>query len=157
MRMHQVEVDDAVYSFVRAHAEPLEDTFNTALRRLLPLQGAAAENRAKSTKIARHPCRGSEIPSFPGGTPMALRQILAVVWLVCAHAYSRTAATQFVANQFGVAPQTVLDKYCRQLQLKAGEFDRLLEQQGITELGRILRSKFPSHHEVVDDVLKSCT
>lgn len=154
MRMHQVEVDDEVFTLVKAYAEPLEDTFNSALRRLLPLgksKGVSAS--AMSSKPSGK--TSTSIPSFPTGTPQALQQILAVTKLVRGGAYSRTGATQFVAKQLNVAPQTVLDKYCRQLQLTAGEFDRLLDEDSLADLGKILKSKFPGHSEVIDDVIKS--
>ncbi len=154
MRMHQVEVDDEVFSFVKAHAEPLTDTFSSALRRLLPLGGPDRPNRAAPNPHAPPANGGSLIPSMPRGAPKALREILEVMRLVFGGAYTRTAATQFVAKQHGIFPQTVLDKYCRQLQLTASQFDGLLEQKGLVDLRRILRSKFPAHTEVIEDVLK---
>jgi hypothetical protein len=90
---------------------------------------------------------------LPNGTPQALRQILEVAQLVRGGAYSRTAATQFVAKQHRVFPQTVLDKYCRQLDLTANQFDRLLEQEDSADLRQLLRSKFPEHAEVVNAAL----
>jgi hypothetical protein len=95
----------------------------------------------------------SVLPSLPAGTPEALSQILDVICLVRAAAYTRTAATNFVAKQRGVFPQTVVDKYGRQLGLTAREFDRLLEQKGLGDLSQLLRSKFPTHTAVVDDLL----
>jgi hypothetical protein len=158
MRMHQVEVDDEVFSLVKAHAEPLVDTFNSSLRRLLPL--------GESDKLAKHADRMrrmstnagardsvSATPSLPAGTPEALRQIFEVICLVQAGAYTRTAATNFVAKQRNVFPQTVVDKYGRQLGLTASQFDRLLEQKGLGDLSQLLKSKFPEHTEVIDDLL----
>jgi negative regulator of replication initiation len=154
MRMRQVEVDDEVFSFVKAHAEPLIDTFNSSLRRLLPLGGQDGQMRAVPDTNAIRANADSLIPTLPTGIPEALRQILEVIRLVCGGAYTRTAATQFVAKQHGVFPQTVLDKYCRQLQLTANQFDRLLEQEGLARLREILRSKFPAHTEIIDDLLE---
>lgn len=154
MRSHQVEVDDEVFSFVKSHAEPLVDTFNSSLRRLLPLGAPKTNNRAQSAKVPVRPTNGGSAGlSLPSGTPQALRQILEVAHLVRGGAYTRTAATQFVAKQHRVFPQTVLDKYCRQLQLTATQFDRLLEQQDHTELRKLLKSKFSEHAEVVDGAL----
>jgi len=144
MRVHQVEVDDEVFSFVKARAEPLEDTFNSALRRLLPLEGRDKKPPADGA---------SAMLTFPTGTPEALRQILEVIRLVRGGAYPRTAATQFVAKQHGVFPQTVLDKYCRQLQLSATEFDQLLEQTDLVKLREILKSKFPAQAELIEHAL----
>lgn len=154
MRMHQVEVDDEVFSFVKGHAEPLVDTFNSALRRLLPLGESGTRQRSPSPKPA-HPSNGGvNLSSLPNGTPQALRQILEVVQLVRGGAYTRTAATQYVARQHRVFPQTVLDKYCRQLGLTAGQFDRLLEQEKLSDLQQLLRSKFPEHAEVITAALR---
>ena len=154
MRMHQVEVDDEVFSLVKAHAEPLADTFNSALRRLLPLGGPDGEKRAAPNPNATHTNGGSLIPSLPGGTPQALRQTLEVMRLVGGGAYTRTAATQFVANHHGICQQSVFASYCRHLKLTASQFDRLLEQEGLVELRKILREKYPAHTEVIENVLK---
>jgi hypothetical protein len=153
MRMHQVEVDDEVFAFVKAHAEPLVDTFNSAVRRMLPM-GRKVEhsNGAGATKPSVVDNMAS-LPTFPRGTPEALSQILEVVRLARSGAYTRTAATRFVAKRHEVFPQTVLDKYCRQLQLTASEFDRLLEQEDIAELRGLLRSKFPAHIDIIDQTL----
>jgi hypothetical protein len=153
MRTHQVEVDDEVFSFVKGRAEPLVDNFNSALRRLLPL-GESKPQRSAQTPKSAHPVNGgAHFPSLPNGTPQALRQILEVALLVRGGAYSRTAATQYVAKQHRVFPQTVLDKYCRQLGLTASQFDRLLEEEKLQDLRQVLRSKFPDHAEIVNGAL----
>jgi negative regulator of replication initiation len=153
MRTHQVEVDDEVFSFVKGRAEPLVDNFNSALRRLLPLGEAKTQRRAQSPK-PDHPINGgTHLSSLPNGTPQALRQILEVAQLVRGGAYTRTAATQYVAKQHRVFQQTVLDKYCRQLNLTANQFDRLLEQDKLPDLRQVLRSKFPDHAEVINGAL----
>ena len=145
MHTHQVEVDDEVFAFVKSHAEPLVDTFNTSLRRLLPLSGATVQKRQI---VPSSPVAGTL--SFPGGTPQALRQIIEVAVLVFGGAYTRQSATHAVAKRHGVAPQTVLDKYCRQLGLTASQFDRLLDQAGHGELKQLLQFKFPGHQEAID-------
>jgi hypothetical protein len=152
MRMHEVEVDDEVFSFVKGHAEPLVDDFNSALRRLLPIGGTKVRNRgsSKTNSLPDH----SSASSLPRGTPMALRQILEVISLVRGGAYGRTDATRFVAKQHGVEPQTVIDKYTRQLGGTAGRFDRLLEQEDRGELRQILVSKFPSYRPTIEEVVK---
>jgi len=91
------------------------------------------------------------LPNLPGQTPQALRHILEVAYLVHGGAYDRPNATQFVAKQHGIFPQTVLDKYCRQLNLKAREFDHLLEQTELSDLKKILKSKFPDYKELIDE------
>jgi len=149
MPTHQVEVDDEVFAFVKSHAEPLVDNFNSSLRRLLPLTTAKLEKRraAPATSIAT-------APKFPGGTPQALRQIIEVALLVKGGTNTRQSATQVVAERHGVAPQTVLDKYARQLGLTAHKFDRLLEQPGLKELRQLLQSKFPQHSDVVSSIVR---
>jgi hypothetical protein len=155
MRFHQVEVDEDVFQFVKMHAEPLIDTFNSALRRLLLLDGQSRGSKHSSSFPQGSPAKSpSTLPALSGGTPQALRQILEVASLVRGGAYTRTAATSFVAKQHNVFPQTVLDKYCRQLGLTAGQFDRLLEQDGIADLQKLLKSKFPGHGEVIEQVLR---
>jgi hypothetical protein len=151
MRFHQVEVDDEVFQFVKRHAEPLEDNFNSALRRLLPLKGPNV--RKTSFKLEANTKKNGSIPSIPSGTPQALRQILEVVHLVRSGAYSRRAATRFVAKEHNVVPQTVIDKYGRQLDMTANRFDRLLEQPDLADLRELLKSKFPEYRDVVEQFL----
>jgi hypothetical protein len=146
---HQVEVDDEVFAFVQSHAEPLIDTFNTSLRRLLPLV-PAKEGIASPVAIGAR----SERPVFPGGTPKALKQILEVALLVRGGAYDRTSATHVVADRYRIAVQTVLDKYARQLGLNTQQFDRLLDQTDLKELKRLLQSKFNSHADLIDRTLR---
>lgn len=153
MRMRQVEVDDEVFSFVKSHAEPLVDNFNSALRRLLPLKEPDRQKRAPIRQNATPADGESIVPSLPRGTPQALRQIVEVAHLVRGGAYTRTDATRFVAKQHGVFPQTVLDKYCRQLGLTANQFDRLLEQDRFVDLKRKLSAKFPSCTNAIEDAL----
>ena len=97
----------------------------------------------------------SSVPglSLPREVPQALRQILEVAYLVSRHGESRTDATRAVAQSHRVAPQTVLDKYCRQLGLTASEFDRLLDDASLIELRRRLQKKFDQHSNLIDDVL----
>ncbi len=153
MRMHEVEVDDDVFALVKKHAEPLVDDFNSALRRLLRIQGG--EGRDLSTSdVEAGPNNGHHpIPIVPRGAPKALRQILEVILLVRGGAYARTDATRFVAKQHRVAVQTVNDKYGRQLGMTADQFDRLLEREDVGELTKALISKFPSYEKTIKDAL----
>ena len=147
MTTHQVEVDDEVFAFVKSHAEPLVDDFNSSLRRLLPLTAKLEKRPAPAAATAG-------TPTFPTGTPQALRQIIEVALLVQGGAYARPSATQFVAKRHGVAPQTVQDKYARQLGLTAHQFDLLLEQPGLKELKQLLTSKFASHADVISRMVR---
>lgn len=67
MTTHQVEVDDEVFAFVKSHAEPLVDNFNSSLRRLLPLT-------AKTTKSSAPAAATAGTLTFPTGmsTPRIL-------------------------------------------------------------------------------------
>jgi hypothetical protein len=108
----------------------------------------------KQNKKVFEPQQNNELlPILPGQTPQALRHTLEVAYLVRSGAYDRSDATQFVAKQHSVFPQTILDKYCRQLNLKAKEFDRLLEQPGLIDLKQILKSKFPEDSQLIDQIL----
>ena len=70
-------------------------------------------------------------PDLPSGIPTALQHTLEVIYLVKQKGIPRPEATKIVANRHDVAPQTVLDKYCRQLNKKAYEIDRLLEDSNL--------------------------
>lgn len=153
MRFHQVEVDDDIFQFVKAHAEPLVDTFNSALRRLLLISGGQSKKEEALETQAPSSANTAGLRAMPQHLPQALRHVLEVVRLVCGGAYTRTTATQYVARQYKVFPQTVLDKYCRQLSLTAAQFDRLLEEPGLSELRKKLKTKFPMHTQTIDEVL----
>ena len=151
MGFHKVDVDDDIFQYVKSNAEPLVDTFNSVLRRLLLASHPKAD---KSEQKVSSPIRADGLlPNLPSQTPQALRHTLEVACLVRGGAYGRSNATQFVAKQHNVFPQTVLDKYCRQLNLKASEFDRLLEQPDLIDLKRILKSKFPDYKPLIDVTL----
>lgn len=153
MRFHQVEVDDDIFEFVKAHAEPLVDTFNSTLRRLLPLSAVRAEKDQRVQTEAPSSGIGAGLPPVAESLPQALKHIFEVVRLVLGGAYTRTTATQYVARQYRVFPQTILDKYCRQLNLTAPQFDKLLEEPGLQELRKKLKAKFPNHSKAIDEVL----
>jgi negative regulator of replication initiation len=153
MRYHQVEVDSEVFSYVKKHAEPLEDTFNSALRRLLPLSNLKAQASQVNGKEDIKLKAQSEFPTIPSQTPAALSQVLEVVHLVRHGAYTRQMATNRVAKLRNITPQAVLDKYCRQLNLRTDDFDRLLAQTGMDELRKKLKTKFKRHSEIIDQIL----
>ena len=142
--MHKIEVDEVVWGLLKKQAEPFEDTPNSVLRRLLLA-------KSQKTISAQFLSSGNgETPVFPKGVPTALQQILEVAYLVVKLGYTRTEATNTVAKRREVAPQTVIDKYCRQLNKKAFEIDRLLEQD-LDKFKAILKKYFPHHHDVIDD------
>jgi len=150
MKYHQVEVDDEVFSFIQQHAEPLVDNFNSTIKRLLGLTGKVA----KPLPLAP----ANQAPTLPGlslprEVPQSLRQILEVANLVVKYGESRPDATRIVAKNYDVAPQTVLDKYCRQLNLTAAEFDRLLDEPELNTLRTKLKKKFSEHGSLIDEIL----
>lgn len=153
MRMHQVDVDDEVFQFIKAHAEPLVDTFNSALRSQLPLPQVKTRGAPpfRAEGIRFEP--STVLPSVSNHVPQALRQILEVVHLVLSGPYGRSSATNYVARHHGVAPQTIIDKYTRQLSMNTGEFDQLLEQADLGNLRKILKSRFPGFVQLIDELI----
>ena len=135
---HRVEVDNEVFSYVQQNAEPLVDNFNSAIKRLLGL------SEMKPGRIIKTDSTTTPIPdlSLPRDIPQALRQIIEVSYLVSKCGESRTDATRIVATLHDVAPQTVQDKYCRQLDFTAAEFDRLLDETGLEVLRGNLKNRF---------------
>jgi hypothetical protein len=55
-----------------------------------------------------------------------------------------------VAKQRGTAPQTVTDKYCRQLGRRAHEIDELLTEPGYSGFRDLLASKYSDHQAIID-------
>ena len=135
--MHKIEIDDEVLEILKMNAEPFKDTHNSVLKRLL----------LKSNSLADIPKEQNEIDEFSiteNSVPAALQQILEVIYLVIKRGYGRIEATNRVAQKRHLAPQTVLDKYCRQLNKKAYEIDRFLEGN-LPEFQKLLRTNFPEH------------
>ena len=63
--------------------------------------------------------------------------------------YSRTQATNRVAKKGGAAPQTITNKYCRQLGKKAQEIDELMAEPGYKGFKDLLTDKFSDHREII--------
>ncbi len=142
MKTHQVEVDDEVFQAVKRQAEPLVDSFNTAVRRLLNI--GASKTEAKQTPTPND--------LIPRGTPEALAQVLDVAHLVLRGA-NRTDATRDVARKREITQQAVNDKYGRQLGITAAQFDRLLDEPEKKALKKLLIEKFPDRRELIVHVL----
>jgi hypothetical protein len=64
--------------------------------------------------------------------------------------YSRTEATKRVAHKRGTSPQTITDKYCRQIGKKAHEIDQLLSEPGYENFKKLLKSKFGAYQPVIE-------
>ncbi|GBE38693.1 MAG TPA: hypothetical protein ENH35_03160 [Candidatus Moranbacteria bacterium] len=141
MKFYKIEIDETIWNYLKNHADPFEDTPNTVLRRLL-------FGKTKKT------VGGPEIPSFTNGIPRALQQTLEVIYEMKKVGRSRSEATNIVAQRKGTAPQTIIDKYCRQLNKKAYEVDQLLQDQNLHEFKQLLERKFPNHHTVIRDFFK---
>ena len=141
MKMYSIEIDETVWHYLQKHAEPFIDTPNSVLNRIL--FGPSKETPKKE--------RVSKVPAISvRGTPKSLAQILEVVYEMEIKGYSRTEATKRVAQKRGTSPQTITDKYCRQIGKKAHEIDQLLSEPGYENFKNILKSKFGAHQEVID-------
>lgn len=144
MEFHKIEVDDAIWDFLKKHAEPFEDTPNSVLRRILLRKDK--ESRSSSTNVIK-----KAVPlNFPPGTPNALSQILEVLYEIKKMGLTRIEATKVVAKRRNTSPQTIIDKYCRQLGKKAYEIDRLFYEQNLSSFKSILGGKFGNYKDVID-------
>jgi len=136
MKTNTIEIDNEVLEFLKKQAEPFVDTPNDVLRRLLLRKPQTTSDES--------------LPKVEAGIPKALEQILQVIFLVCFNGYHRSNATKKVAEIHNVATQTVLDKYCRQLNLTASEFDKLLAEPNLITLKPLLIKKFQGHSDAID-------
>ena len=151
MKWHTIEVDDDVMEYLKKRAEPFKDTTpNSVLRREL-LKGR--QTTVMTSSISENQ-KNEPVDHFPAGMPVALQQILEVTRLSKRGTYSRNEATHIVSKRHGVAPQTVQDKYGRQLGLIAGEFDRLLAETGLNDLVTLLIKKFPRYGDIIKKYLQ---
>jgi negative regulator of replication initiation len=146
MKMHAIEIDDNVWSYLQKHAEPFVDTPNTVLNRLL----LGTSNTLDRTG---GPPAGPAISIK--GIPRSLAQILEVIYEIEVNGYSRIEATNQVARKRGTAAQTITDKYCRQIGKKAHEIDQLLSEPGYGEFKALLKNKFSAHEQVIDAYFES--
>lgn len=141
MKMHSIEIDDGVWHYLQQRAEPFIDTPNSVLNRLL-----CGEKGKKEETVSVF-----SIPSVTiQGLPKSLAQILEVIYEMEVNGYGRTEATNRVAKQRGTAPQTVTDKYCRQLGRRAHEIDELLTEPGYSGFRDLLTNKYSDHRAIID-------
>ena len=120
------------------HAEPFIDTPNSVLNRVLFDTSNAPPSVSKSPAVSIQ------------GIPKSLAQILEVVYEMEINGYSRTEATKRVAHKRGTSPQTITDKYCRQIGKKAHEIDQLLSEPGYENFKKLLKSKFGAYQPVIE-------
>jgi hypothetical protein len=144
MEMHLIEIDADVWDYLKQFAEPFVDTPNSVLRRLL-LDEDDRDDVAPLSVI--------DIK----GVPKALSQIFEVLYEIEVNGCSRVEATHKVAEKRGTAPQTVIDKYCRQLNKRAHEIDQLFDEKGYAQFKKLLKQKFTSHSSIIDLYFETLT
>jgi len=140
MRYYKIEVDETIWKYLKSKAEPFEDTPNAALHRLL---------------FGEYNQPDESLPVFPGGTPKGLEQILEVLYEIKRFGRSRSEATNNVASRRHTAPQTVIGKYCRELNKKAYQIDRLLNEPDLAEFRRLLENKYRNHTDIIDSFFQT--
>ena len=145
MYSRTVEIDDEVFEYVQNHDESLVDDFNSALKKLLGL--IMQQTNLKKITNDRNI---RSLPFISSTMPNTLSQILEVSHLVTKKGYTRNEATNLVAKRLKIEKQTVLDKYCRRMGLKAQEFYFLLSEPGNKKLKQKLYSLFPNHEKTID-------
>jgi len=141
MKMYSIEIDEKIWHLLQQHAEPFVDTPNSVLNRLI---NSKLMNPEEVAPIYELPTVSIE------GLPKSLSQILEVVYEMQVNGYSRTQATNRVAKKRGTAPQTITDKYCRQLGKRAHEIDELLTEPEYSQFKDLLASKFANHKGIID-------
>ena len=141
MKTYSIEINEKIWHYLQQHAEPFVDTPNSVLNRLLI--GEEAKKEAPESIFS--------IPSVSiEGLPKSLSQILEIVYEIQVNGYSRIQATNRVAKKRGTAPQTITNKYCRQLGKKANDIDQLLIEPGYKSFKDLLINKFSSHAGIID-------
>ena len=141
MKMHLIEIDEKIWSYLQQRAEPFVDTPNSVLNRLL-----FGEEEKKEEETASFLIPNVNIQ----GLPKSLAQILEVVYEIEVNGYSRTQATHRVAKKRGTAPQTITNKYCRQLGKKAHEIDELMSEPDYAGFKNLLKGKYSIHSDIID-------
>jgi negative regulator of replication initiation len=146
MKMHTIEIDENLWGYLQKHAEPFVDTPNSVLNRILFDTSNAPSSSNRELKIPAVSIQG---------IPKSLAQILEVVYEMEINGYSRTEATKRVAHKRGTSPQTITDKYCRQIGKKAHEIDQLLSEPGYEGFKKILESKFGAYQQVIESYFET--
>ncbi|CAB1059062.1 hypothetical protein D1BOALGB6SA_3820 [Olavius sp. associated proteobacterium Delta 1] len=141
MKMYSIEIEEKIWQLLQQNAEPFVDTPNSVLKRLLFAKGETKEEVAPLYSI---PAVSVE------GLPKSLSQILEVVYEMEVNGCTRTQATNRVAKKRGTAPQTITDKYCRQLGKRAHEIDELLTEPEFNSFKDLLTSKFAVHRGIIE-------
>lgn len=149
MNYYTIEIDERVWNYLKSKAIPFEDTPNSVLNRIFFSEGNFATLSVSDVSKKRL------TPRLPDGTPKALAQILEVLYEIKKLGLTRTQATSIVAQRRRTAPQTIIDKYCRQLNKRAYEIDRLLQEKDLREFKLLLENKFTNHKDVINSFFKT--
>lgn len=150
MRKITIEIDEEIFNFLQKQAAPFVDTPNDVLRRIL-LKNDPKPTREIPAVVIKKP--GISLPTLPGGVPKSLEHTLQVAYLVRFVRMSRSNATNYLANLHRVTPQTIIDKYCRQLDLTANQFDSFLQCDDLKSLKELLHKKHPNFYKVINEYL----
>jgi hypothetical protein len=159
MSRFRIDVDSDVFAYLEAEANSRIETHNTVLRRKLLVHESGTPPFVGQLSAAGRTVGGTSaattigLPDLAPRTPAALRQVLWVVHLVRANGRSRPESTADVARALAVTPQTVNDKYGRQMGLTADRFDSLLADPSLNNLEQLLLSRFPNHRQTIQRVL----
>jgi hypothetical protein len=149
MKNYSIEVDQEVWDYLKRNAEPFVDTPNSVLRRILFRGRPANDSDVGEGQSSTNPL------SLPSSMPRALAQILEVIYEVKKRGKPRNEATNIVAERRKTAPQTVIDKYCRQLGKRAYEIDRLLLDRNTDEFEALLQSRFTGYQGLISSFFSS--
>jgi hypothetical protein len=149
MPYYKIDVDEEIWRFLKKRAEPFEDTPNSVLRRIL------LEESGHPAKEGAPMSSSPELREFPRGIPKALTQVLEVIDGVHRLGMSRMQATNLAARKRNTAPQTIIDKYARQLGKRTHEVDELLRPENLAEFQSLLEKKFPQHKDDIKGFFRS--
>jgi len=149
MPFYKIDVDEEVYEFLKQNAEPFSDTPNSVLRKLF----LGKNGQGPKPQIRTHV--SADLPDLPPHIPKALSQILEVIYCVRKLGLSRTAATNLVAQKRNHPPQTIIDKYCRQLGKRAHEVDQMLRPENLGQFQSLLEHRFTKHRDVIKQFFNS--
>lgn len=139
MQMHMILVDDKIFKYLQNQAEPFVDTPNSVLyKRLLNEKYSPAAEKKTSLALNLK------------GLPKALSQPLEVLYEMHHNGISRQEANKLIAKKHGTAPSTIMDKYCKQLGLKAQDVDLMLEEPGYGKFMNILQERYPEFRTIID-------
>ncbi len=139
----KIDVDNEVFEFLKKNAEPFIDTPNSVLRKLLFKNKYSRENEILKNQL-----------SFPLDMPAKLIHTLEVIYFIKIRSQSRNEATYSVAKKYGVAYQTIVDKYCRQLNKTAYDIDMLLLESDLKGFQNLLRVNFPKYIDFIEKFFK---